>query len=301
MKYLLVILAAVALVKAIEEKKPREEKKEEKKPEERGGLQWPMPDPSSEGDLMLHGAINFDRVEALHKAKVEDEADKMILDHGRQFLRRVAKWFDDNADMKILPVLCRDSRNLNSTINRWRIEIAKEAEALSVSSPIVQRDEPLPKDNKEDKPKDIKEDKPKDKIVEAPRANITNDNETIANETVPIAQHDSVPFNRTEASTERPVSNSTEHGNSSEPARPEERESFETRRSDFYRQVGSNFARLLLRQYRKEALKADENEYLARWVADEAVHFGALAIYCREGENVKEIRKQLAAILEEKP
>lgn len=56
-----------------------------------------------------------------------------------------------------------------------------------------------------------------------------------------------------------------------------------------------------MREYRKEQLIQEETEYLQRWLADEAVHYGALAIYCNEGENVKDIKKQLVTFLEEKP
>jgi hypothetical protein len=307
-------LAVVALAVAVpvEEKKPEEKKKDEKKPEERGGLQWPMPDPDSEGDLMLHGAEIYDRVDELHKTKVEDEADKSILAHGREYLRRVAKWFDDNADMKIMPVLCRDSRTLNGTVNRWRMEIVKEEPQASSPAPaaVKQRDQPLPKDEKDEKEK--KDKKPEDESVkiESPKANITNENETLANSTTPlsivqndspIAQNDVLPpAKTTERPVERPDSNSTE-ANSTEPADRPKEDSYEIRRRDFYRQTGTNFVRLIQKQQRKDSsLKQDENEYLARWLSDEAVHYGAMAIYCNEGENVKEIRKQLTILLEDK-
>jgi len=272
----LVLLAAVALVSAvpIEEKKPLKE--EEKKPvDDKRGLQWPLPDPYSEGDLMLHGSISFDRVRALHKAKLEDDVDKMILAHGRLFLRRVSKFFDDNADIKIMPILCRDSRELNGTINRWRIEIPKipqAAPAAAENKEVGQRDEPI-NDNKPD--------------------NETSENETTSDVSTFL------PSSTFSPSSEKPLSTTVKP--LVEAVKSEDKDTYEVRRRDFYRQVGANFARLLMKEYRKEALIQEETEYLARWVADEAVHYGAVAIYCHEGENVKEIKKQLVTFLEEKP
>jgi hypothetical protein len=273
----LVLLAAVALVSAvpIEEKKPLKE--DDKKPvDDKRGLQWPLPDPYSEGDLMLHGSISFDRVRDLHKGKLEDDVDKMILAHGRLFLRRVSKFFDDNADIKIMPILCRDSRELNGTINRWRIEIPKipqAAPAAPENKEIGQRDEPI---------NDIKPE------------NETSENETTSD--VSTFLPSSSTFS---PSSDKPLSTTVKP--TVEAVKPEDKDTYEVRRRDFYRQVGANFARLLMKEYRKEALIKEETEYLARWVADEAVHYGAVAIYCHEGENVKEIKKQLLSFLEEKP
>jgi len=280
MKFL-VLVAIVALASAapVEESKPASDEK----PREKSRLVWPMPDVLSEGDLMLHGRISFDRVRDLHKAKLEEDVDKMILAHGRLFLRRVSKFFDDNADFKILSTLCKDSRNLNNT-NRWRIEIPKEqpqaaapidaaksqqgaapaapadaakpAQAAQAAAPS-QRDSPLPKDK-----------------VDEPRNNASLSNETDSNVTTTVAP-----------SSEKPA---------------EDKDSYEVRRRDFYRRVGENFARLLMKEYRKETMVQEETEYLARWIADEAVHYGAMAIYCGENENVKEIKKNLAIYLEEK-
>jgi hypothetical protein len=298
----IVFVAIVALVSAAEEKKPAQQQ-EEKKPVEHG-LQWPLPDPMSEGDLMLHGSISFDRVQALHKGKVEDEVDKMVLAHGRQFLRRVSKFFDDNAEFKIIPILCKDLRNLNATNNRWRIEIPKNQPAQQgpqgdAKEPI-QRDAPLPKD-KNEKPDDAAH-------------NNTNENETTTVQPSSSVQPSTErPSSSVQPSSERPSSSSSAQPSSEKPSdkpsttiKPpvepaQEKETYEVRRHDFYRQVGTNFARLLMREYRKEQLIQEETEYLQRWLADEAVHYGALAIYCNEGENVKDIKKQLVNFLEEKP
>lgn len=239
------------------------------------GLQWPLPDPMSEGDLMLHGAISFDRVRALHKAKLDDEVDKMILNHGRVFLRRVSKFFEENNEFKIMPILCRDSVKLNGTNNRWRIEIPK-AQAAPVdpkdAPKDIQKDSPIPKDKEE-------------KAADAPRSNVTAaENETTT----------SAPLSSSGKPEDKP----------STTARPAveavDERTYEVRRHEFYRQVGSNFARLLMREYRKETLIVEETEYLARWINDESVHYGAFAIYCAEGEDVKAINKKLATYLEEK-
>lgn len=285
----LVLLAAVALVSAvpIEEKKPLKE--DDKKPvDEKRGLQWPLPDPYSEGDLMLHGSISFDRVRDLHKGKLEDDVDKMILAHGRLFLRRVSKFFDDNADIKIMPILCRDSRELNGTINRWRIEIPKIPQAAPAAPAAAEN-----KENKENKEIGQRDE---------PINDIKPDNETSENETtsdVSTFLPSSSTFSPSSSpSSDKPLSTTVKP---TLEVKPEDKDTYEVRRRDFYRQVGANFARLLMKEYRKEALIKEETEYLARWVADEAVHYGAVAIYCHEGENVKEIKKQLVTFLEEKP
>jgi len=250
-----------------------------------------LPDVLSEGDLMLHGRISFDRVRDLHKVKIEEDTDKMILAHGRLFLRRVSKFLDDNVDFKIIPILCRDTRNLNGTNNRWKIEIPKEQQAAApvvaqgaaqgaAQSAPIQRDAPLPKDKAEK--------------FDEPRNNLTLSNETEAPTTV--APSSEKPTDK--PSSEKPSGSLTTL--KPEIEKPEEKDTYEVRRRDFYRRVGENFARLLMKEYRKETMVQEETEYLARWIADEAVHYGAVAIYCSENENVKEIKKNLAIYLEEK-
>lgn len=64
------------------------------------GLQWPLPDPRNEGDLMLHGSHFFDRVEELRKTKPENDVDKMILAFGRNFLGKAKKYLEANPDFK---------------------------------------------------------------------------------------------------------------------------------------------------------------------------------------------------------
>jgi hypothetical protein len=296
MKCLVFLLAIVALALAAdmkkeekkpEEKKPVEEKKpEEKKFEEPKGLVWPLPDPLSEGDLMLHGSICYDRVRALHKAKIEDDVDKMILAHGRSLLRRVSKFLDENGDFKIIPLICRDSRNLNSTTSRWRIEIPKEpvSRRASRDAKVVEKPDDKPKlaENVTDAPRNV---------TELPRNATEDKNETTT--IVPVTQ------NLGNASTAAPAPSNATTAKPAADAPAVEKDTFETRRRDFYRLVGANFARLLLKEYRKEALITEEVDYLVRWVGDEAVHFASMAIYCNEGENIKEIKKQLAILLEE--
>jgi len=290
MKFFICLVALVALVSA-EEKKPAAD---EKPRDDKSRLVWPLPDVLSEGDLMLHGRISFDRVRDLHKAKLEEDVDKMILAHGRLFLRRVSKFLDDNADFKIMPILCRDSRNLNATNNRWRIEIPKEPQAAApvadakqpqAAAPEKQRDAPIPADKA-------------DKIQDG-RNNFTLSNETESNITTTVAPSSSSDKTTVAPSSDKPsVSPSTTL--KPEIEKPEDKDSYEVRRREFYRRVGENFARLLMKEYRKESMVQEETEYLARWIADEAVHYGAVAIYCNENENVKEIKKNLAIYLEEK-
>jgi len=296
MKFFIFFVAVVALVSA-DEKKPAQDEKP--RSDDKSHLVWPLPDPVSEGDLMLHGAISWDRVRALHKVKLEEDVDKMILAHGRLFLRRVSKFFDENGDFKIMPILCRDSRNLNATNNRWRIEIPKVQPAASPvveskeNAAPVQRDSPIPKDKQE-------------KADDQARNNLTLSNETETTTLLPSSTSDKP----SDKPTSQASSQSTQAGQSSqafsttlkpEIAQPaQDKDTYEIRRRDFYRQVGSNFARLLMREYRKESMSQEETEYLAYWIADEAVHFGAVSIYCNEGENVKEIKKNLVIYLEEK-
>jgi len=298
MKFLIVLVAIVAFASAVEEAKPAADEK----PRDKTRLVWPLPDVLSEGDLMLHGRISWDRVRELHKAKLEEDVDKMILAHGRLFLRRVSKFFDDNSDFKIMPILCKDSRNLNGTNNRWRIEIPKEQSPPAQAAPVAaeaakapqqgqaeaakapqqaapaaasQRDSPLPKDK-----------------VDEPRNNGSLSNETIDVNATTVAPSSEKPTDKPSAVASTTLKPEIE--------KPDEKDSYEVRRRDFYRRVSENFARLLMKEYRKETMAQEETEYLARWIADEAVHYGAMAIYCNENENIKEIKKNLVVYLEEK-
>jgi len=254
MKYV-AFVALLALVSAIDEKK-------EEQPQQRG-LVWPLPDPQSEGDLMLHGSISFDRVQALHKQKLEDDVDKATWSHGRQFLRRVQRYFEETSDFRVNPVLCRDSRQLNGTNNRWEIEIPHQPEEKDAEKKPVQNDQPQQKEKSEKI----------EKADDVPHSNKTS-NET-----------------ETEKPSLKPEPVKTQVNPTPE--------SYEAQRNKFYDQVGANFARLLIREHRKEQLSQEETQYLAHWNSDEAVHYGSLAIYCNEGENIKEIKKQLKTYLED--
>jgi len=224
------------------------------KNEEHKGLQWPLPDPDNEGDLILHGAHLFDRVEELHKGKLEKDEDKMILSVGREYLIRVLKYIEKTTDFKILPELCLDSRRLNST-KRWEIRIRPGEEGLwlppwSYPSPPVSK---RSTDNQENPP--IQSEQAQD----------------------PIVPSNSIHENGTETD-----------GN------------FEVVNEEFYKRMGDNFARLLLKKYRKEELEMEFLEYLERWSSEESVHYGFMGIYCHEGENVEEIRKRISTFLDEK-
>jgi len=77
-------------------------------------------------------------------------------------------------------------------------------------------------------------------------------------------------------------------------------ETYEIERVKFYERMGDNFARLLLKRYRKEKLEKEEIDYLDRWLNEESVHYGLMGIYCRDGENVKEITKRIVTFIDEK-
>lgn len=311
-----VALVAVACAAPPEERRLNngERKGEEKKGDEKAhGLVWPLPDPQSEGDLMLHGSISFDRVRALHKQKLDDDVDKMILTHGRVFLRRVQKFLDDTNDFKIIPILCRDSRNLNSSVGRWKIEIPKPAqpEQKEDQKENVQRDAPIPKDKADNSSHPNATENENVTTTIAPASSSQASSLAPSSEKPTSERPSSEKPSSEKPSSEKPSSEkpSSEKPSSEKPLQqsttakpPVEpvQDTYETRRRDFYRQVGANFARLLLREYRKEQLIQEETDYLAHWISDEAVHYGTMAIFCNEGENVKEIKKQLVAYLEEK-
>jgi len=284
MKCIIALVAIFGLVCATPIEK-KEEKKEEKKPEERSGLQWPLPDHRSEGDLILHGTHFYDRVEELRKGKVDNDVDKMILEVGRNFLRKAQKYLEANPDFKITPVLCRDSREINST-RRWEIRIRPEHQPAGEKEQQEQANK--------DKQAAVQGEKPEQKPQnDAPAA---QDSKTAQNDVKAAAA---------KAEAKLPAANATEAVNAteapiSEPAVKPEHETFEEKRAEWYRRMGENFARLLLKRFRKETLEREENEYLDRWLEEEAVHYGVMGIYCHEGENVKEIVKKIATYVEDK-
>jgi len=276
---ILVAILAIACATPIE--RPKEEKKEAKPEEERKGLQWPLPDFRNEGDLMLLGSHYFDRVEELRKAKVENDVDKMILSFGRNYLRKAQKYLEATPDFKIPVALCKDSRDLNST-RRWEIRIQPEHQ------PVGDNKEQPEQANKEKQPAQAEQQqKPQN---DAP----AQDTKTPQNDVKPVAD---------KKDEKLPASNATEAVNATEAPisvpKPEH-DSFEAQRGDWYRRMGENFARLLMKRYRKETLIAEENEYLDSWLEDDSIHYAVMGIYCHEGENVKEILKKIATYVEEK-
>jgi len=262
---------------ANDEKKPVE-KPEEKKDEERKGLQWPLPDPVDEGDLMLHGSHLFDRVEELHKAKVEKDEDKMVLSVGREYLRRVHKYIEKTTDFKVLPVLCRDTERMENSSDRWEIRI-------------------LP-----GKPSRFN-----------PWGSFATDGQTQKQQSTQTEQqatkqqNDAPPSKETKQQNDPIVSsnathelNGTENSNATDIFSKDHSE-FDTIRKEYYKRMGDNFGRLLMKRYRKEKLEKEETEWLARWVSDESIHYGTMSIFCHEGENVKDITKRIATLINEKP
>jgi len=128
MKFLALFVAIFAIAFAADEQQQQKlaEKAGEKQNDRRqGGLEWPLPDWRNEGDLILQAVHFYTRVGELRKQKSENEFDKMILSYGREFLRRAHAYLTKTPDFKILPILCRDSRNLNST-KRWEIRVQPE-------------------------------------------------------------------------------------------------------------------------------------------------------------------------------
>lgn len=278
MKFVAVIVAIFAVASA--SKLPIE--KTEEKLEDRRGLQWPLPDPHSEGDLMLHGSHFYDRVEELRKGKLDNDVEKMILSYGREFLRKAHKYLEATPDFKVPAVLCRDSRDLNSS-RRWEIRIQPEQQPAG--------------DNKEqeqakDKQQVQGEQQPKPQN-DAP----AQETEAQENDAKPAQPKQAKPAN-----DEKLAASNVTNENVTEVATKagEHFDTYERQRVDWYRRMGENFARLLMKRYRKETLIAEETQYIERWLDDEAIHFGVMGIYCHEGENVKELVKKIANYVEEK-
>jgi hypothetical protein len=248
-----------------DEKKPAQDEKkpaqDEKKEEEHHGLQWPLPDPINEGDLMLHGFHLFERVNELRKAKLENDVDKMVLAVGRDYLRGVHKYLEKQKDFKIISILCRDSIALNNATRRWEIRLRPEHQPTETKEAKEEKKE-TEGEKQNDVPLAGKIEKPKD-------TNLTTENVT-----------------------ETPILDK-------KPA-VETRETYEARRVDHYERMGDNFARLLLKKWRKEKMIEEETEYLDQWIEDAAVHYGTMAIYCRDGENIKEIIKRINTMITEK-
>jgi len=259
---------------ANDEKKPAKKPAEDKKDEERKGLVWPLPDPIDEGDLMLHGAHLFDRVEELHKGKVDKEEDKMILSVGREYLRLVHKYIEKNTDFKIPSVLCRDSDRMNST-DRWEIRL----------QPGKQQFNSWFNTDGQTQQKQSTQQQTEQKQNDAPQSKETKQNDPIVSSNSTHESNVTENLNATEA----PVSSSKDHPN------------FETIRKEYYKRMGDNFARVLLKRYRKEKLEKEESEYLNRWVAEESIHYGMMGIFCHDGENVKDITKRIATVINDKP
>jgi len=262
MKGIAIFVAIVALASAAEEKQDEKKTAEKQADEIRRGLQWPLPDWSSEGDLMLYGVQFYERVGELRGVKnLEHDTDKMVLAFGRDFLRRTHKYVSATPDFKILPILCRDSRALNAS-KRWEI-----------------RDQP-------------------EQPIPAPLEKTPSQNDAAE----PKEQNDQThPRSMAKPTVVQPA-NATENVTSSGLVAIPKVITFEVQREDHYERMGANFVRLLMKQYRKEALSADETEYLAHWSADEAVHYGSMGIYClQKEENVKAMIQQLNIFIEDKP
>lgn len=286
---ILIALIAFAVAAPVDDKKVAEDKKSAEKPEQdqnkkpaadeikkpdekkdddtHRGLEWPLPDPINEGDLMLYGVHFFDRVGELRKGKLDTDMDKMVLFYGREYLRRVHKYLEKTPEFKILPIFCRDSLFLNST-KRWAIRFRPEQQPAAAAES---------KDQTEEKAQPTETDKQND----APAAAAAK----------PKQQNDE-KFSTSNVTANENATNFV--------AAVKPFETFEARRVDHYERMGENFARVYLKKYRKEKLVTEEIEYLERWVADESIHYGVMGIYCHDGENIKETFKHIAAFIDEK-
>jgi hypothetical protein len=295
---LVILIALIALAAAAPaEKKPAEDKKvaekndnkspaaddkkpAEKKDEERKGLHWPLPDPDNEGDLMLHGAHLFDRVEELRKGKLEKDEDKMVLSVGREYLRRVHKFIEKTTDFKILPVLCRDSERMNST-DRWQIRLRPTQ--TSFGNWLVDFFRGASSTDSQPEKQTVQ-------VEQGQTAKQQND----ATQTKETKQNDPiVPSNSTHE-------NVTENVNATVVVPTKFGKNFEAVNDEYYERMGDNFARILMKRFRKEKLEQEETDYLARWSSDESIHYGMMGIYCNEGENVKELTKRISTFIDEK-
>jgi len=75
---------------------------------------------------------------------------------------------------------------------------------------------------------------------------------------------------------------------------------FEVLVKQYNQRIGDNFARLLMKRYRKEKLEQEEIDYLARWLSDESIHYGMMGIYCDDGQNLDDLTKRIRVLIEEK-
>jgi len=314
---LVILIALIALTVAapVDEKKPEEKPAEkandqvhigdekpmqnqtvEKKDEDRKGLRFPLPEPDNEGDLMWYGIQLMDRVEELHKSNSSKDCDKMLLSVGREYLRRVQKYIKETPEFKIMPILCRDSERLNSS-KRWEIRVRPKNQRGFVdwfSSPCF----PLFCSTDEQT-----ETKSVQKRETAPivQANSTNENKTekvIAkretdNSTFDLANSTTTHENVTEAPIE--VIEVIEIIEIPAKGAP----NFEVVNKVYYRSMGENFGRVLMKKYRQQKLEQEEIDYLNRWSSDESIHYGLMGIYCHEGENLEDISKRISVLIEE--
>lgn len=280
----IVFAAILALASAMPVDKKVDEKKPAEKLEEKKGLQFPLPEPADEGDLMLHGSLFYDRVEELRKAKVEKEEEKMILSVGREFLRRVHKYLEATPDFKIPAVLCHDSRIALNSSRRWELRVRPQPGAIPANDDVKPQNDTIKAENE---------------TVKAQNETVKPQNDTVKpqNDTPIETTKQEKPQNDALAASKPKTNVVVENATESPITKPA---SFEARRADFYERMGENYVRLLLKKFRKEVLIEEETEYIEQWLNDEAIHYGAMGIYCHEGENLKEIVKKLSLYIDEK-
>jgi len=190
----------------------------------------------------------------------------MILSVGREYLRRVHKYIEKVTDFKIVAALCRDSERMNST-KRW--EIRSLPKNHQCGQFCLNTDDQPQKQTAQQTEESETSKQQNDQIVSSNNATHENATEDVNN------------------------TNSTE-------IRDKEPKSFESIQNEFYQVMGDNFARILMKRFRKEKLDKEETEWLNRWNSEEAVHYGWMGIYCHDGENVKDLTKRISTLIEEK-
>ena len=216
----------------------------------------------------------------------------MMLAFGRNFLRQCHKFLDSTPDFKIPAVLCAASRALNST-ERWEIRIHPEANPTENQNAQNQQQQSQANNNNNNN------NNKKQQQNDAPQSSKNQQqNDSPQNQQAKQSQQQNDP-SHPKANNANLVDANVTKENGTENDAPEVGLNYEARRANFYQEMGTNFARLLIKQYRKENLLPAEIAYIEEWSDEEAIQFGVMGIYCQNGENVKEIIKEMASYLKE--
>jgi len=235
---------------------------------------------------MLHGDYLFDRLETLQKSKIEKDEDKMIVSVGREYLRRVHQYIEKVSDYKIPSILCRDSDRMNSA-DRWQIRLLPPKDQRGIGEDILNFFiDPIGTIF------GSTDDQPETQSIQTEKVRIVKREQNGANQAKDVKQDDPI------------VSSNTTHDNATESTNstqaPKKLSRFEVLVKQYNQRIGDNFARLLMKRYRKEKLEQEEIDYLARWLSDESIHYGMMGIYCDDGQNLDDLTKRIRVLIEEK-